>query len=700
MRRMTFGIAAVCLVLAAAAAPAADRRNGESTATEQRALEVERVASLATSGERLFAFDKVKKDGFGYCSAAADLVNRGEFRAAIREASKALFLGQQARETWLLANAHRDLALAYSFAGDLEMAASYAGEAVELANQHFNKTRRDVGSVWVPGKKVLADVALRLDDFAGAARLYAEALSYTRPESRDRAYLHVALAMAHIKAGTLPAARKALDEAPNAPMIAAFKYRAEAELAMAQGEPQKAIDWFRGIDQVTGDKAHDEVFAQSGIARAELKLGRAQEAAAAYRAAIEAANTMRGRFRSDVFRAGFFDSVQDIFDQAIDLAMQSGQPAQAFQLAEQARARAVLDLIRGRVAVAEAGFIFNDKVARSAEVGEIQAALAPGELLVAFRLGRSHSHAWLVSREKLRGVTLPISEEAVALEVRRFRRGVETRSGDADQAAAALHTALIAPLALDGTKLVIVPHQALHYLPFEALRGGSGYLFEAAEIGYAPSASALLTLRSRAAGAPGVYLAGNPASGGRLAPLPGAEAEVTTIAAMFGTSDVLLVTGAKATRESFLSSAPGRGVIHLATHAEVDEVDPLYSRIYFAATDGVSGILEAHEIAKLKLDGADLVTLSACESGLGRVSAGDEFYGFKHTFFAAGARALLVSLWQVEDAATSQLMQDFYRGPTSDRRRALRQAQHKLLADPRTRHPYFWSSFVLVGNAQ
>jgi len=123
-----------------------------------------------------------------------------------------------------------------------------------------------------------------------------------------------------------------------------------------------------------------------------------------------------------------------------------------------------------------------------------------------------------------------------------------------------------------------------------------------------------------------------------------------------------------------------------------------------AASEKVAGDLEAHEIYRLDLRRVGLVTLSACDTGRGLVSRGDEIWGFTRSFLGAGAPALVVSLWPVEDQATEQLMGRFYtslRGGGASRgvtREALRAAQLELLREARTAHPFFWAPFVLVGD--
>ena len=159
--------------------------------------------------------------------------------------------------------------------------------------------------------------------------------------------------------------------------------------------------------------------------------------------------------------------------------------------------------------------------------------------------------------------------------------------------------------------------------------------------------------------------------------------------------------GAAATKARLLARAADVEIIYLAAHADVDEIDPLFSTIHLARSERAPGDLEAHEVYRLALPRAGLVTLSACDTGGGRVSRGDEIWGFTRAFLSAGSSTLLVSLWPVEDEATARTMEVFYREVrTSPTRTALRAAQLALLRERRTAHPFFWAPFVLVGDVR
>jgi CHAT domain-containing protein len=216
----------------------------------------------------------------------------------------------------------------------------------------------------------------------------------------------------------------------------------------------------------------------------------------------------------------------------------------------------------------------------------------------------------------------------------------------------------------------------------------------------------------------------------RLPALAGARHEVEAIASLWG-GDALPLLGKQASEAAILRLAPGAAVLHLATHAVIDERSPLSSAVVLAAgegKDGPNGLLQAWEILeRLHLE-ARLVTLSGCETGLGRELAGEGLLGLTRAFELAGAGAVLHTLWRVEDRVQSELMIRVYtawrRGLALDE--AVRQAQLSFITGP-TRlpavpasaggralaaagllpddhvdlsHPFYWASLRLDGDGR
>jgi CHAT domain-containing protein len=191
--------------------------------------------------------------------------------------------------------------------------------------------------------------------------------------------------------------------------------------------------------------------------------------------------------------------------------------------------------------------------------------------------------------------------------------------------------------------------------------------------------------------------------GTRLAPLPATRSEVAAIAALYG-PQMATFLGAEATEERAKELAPRARVLHFATHGLLDERFPLDSALALAAPPAAggqreNGLLQAWEILAGPPLAADLVTLSACETALGREAGGEGLLGLTRAFQYAGARTVVASLWGVADDSTSALMAAFYRHlrSGSPKDEALRRAQLELLGDPATAHPYHWAAFEVVG---
>jgi CHAT domain-containing protein/tetratricopeptide (TPR) repeat protein len=357
-------------------------------------------------------------------------------------------------------------------------------------------------------------------------------------------------------------------------------------------------------------------------------------------------------------------------------------------------------------------------------LADVRSTLVDSDTVLAmYFLGRDGSWLWVIDRTGERIVPLP-SRAVIEASVARFVEGLSAPGAPIDEAAGrALWATLVAPVlagAPAARRLIVIPHGALHYLPFEALRGDDRrFLVQRVSVSYAPSLSSLRYLRAADARAvdTGVVVAlGNPAvhaaepaaerqsplaNIGRLRPLPYTGQELRRIGSLFGPSAVLL-EGAQATERALAAVPVDETVIlHVATHALVDESHPERSGLALSAQAPDDGILQLGEITRLKLR-ARLVTLSACETALGRQVTGEGLIGLTRAFFYAGANAVLASLWSVGDEATAGLMEGFYSSVRSGARLddALAHAKRTFIEGGSERaHPYYWAAFVVSGNA-
>lgn len=376
--------------------------------------------------------------------------------------------------------------------------------------------------------------------------------------------------------------------------------------------------------------------------------------------------------------------------------------------------------------------------------------------LVEYLLGEKRSLVWVVTRDKVTTTILPPRKD-IEERVAAYRRvlGERVSALTLEQSLTKinalgreLYGLIFKPIENDVAfrpTLIVVPDGTLSYLPFEALVKASGhgkptFLAEKFAIVYGPSASALVTVDEMnrqsmprrqllAFGDPVI----TPATGLQrtasetrssesvselhhlsptddyeergfsLARLPYTRDEVMGIGNLFRPDQRQLYLGADA-REEIVKSEKldDFRYIHFATHGFLDELHPGRSGVLLsrAPDSKEDGILQTGEIMRLKLN-ADIVTLSACSTGLGKLVTGEGVLGLTRAFFYAGARNVAVSLWNVNDSATATLMEAFYlnlqRGlPKSE---AMRQAKLGLLrgSEASWRHPYFWAAFVIEG---
>ncbi len=397
---------------------------------------------------------------------------------------------------------------------------------------------------------------------------------------------------------------------------------------------------------------------------------------------------------------------------------ESGYAAEAFSWAEHARARAFLDLISSSGHRAEPARPIGLAAARDLLSSEHEA-------LLEYSVGDSSSTLWAITRRGWKRFTLP---PRAVLEARAeiLRRALASpRTADAriaHNAARSLYRSLIEPAEsmLKGvTHLIVAPDGALARIPFEALLareipegrpvGRGAWLVERFAVSYAPSASALAARAAGNVSASGsivalgaVHFGDEPPPGHRapLDSLPHTAEEVRALAAA-SKGPIVTLTGDFATRTRLLAlpALHQASLIHIATHGEANEAEPERSGLWLAEEDGVPGFLGLGDILGIPLD-ASLVTLSACETGYGRLERGEGVIGLSRAFLAAGARSVVVSLWKVNDRSTALLMQQFYRpllrkhAPAAA---ALAAAKRTLIADPETRSPFYWAPFVLVG---
>ena len=334
---------------------------------------------------------------------------------------------------------------------------------------------------------------------------------------------------------------------------------------------------------------------------------------------------------------------------------------------------------------------------------DIQRLLPDSTAMLLYHTGSEKIHIWAVTATQVVAATVECADTVLAATLADFREQIRLRLSS-DREARQLWQWLVAPVAAQlsaARHCVVVPHGVLHYCPFAALMDEDGaYLIEKASLSLSPSATVLSFCLDK--GRPvrdwidktTVMAFANPAT--EALDLPFADKEVTALKRTFGSADSL--SGASVTEAVVRERAGNYGLLHFACHGVYEAGSPLFSALLLTPAGEDDGRLEAREIFGLQLK-SQLVTLSACETGMSTVTRGDEIIGLARGFIYAGTPALVSSLWKVDDLATAVMMKRFYRSLKLGMPRAasLRQAQLAVMENI-GRDPALWAAFSVTGD--
>lgn len=299
--------------------------------------------------------------------------------------------------------------------------------------------------------------------------------------------------------------------------------------------------------------------------------------------------------------------------------------------------------------------------------------------------------------EKFREAIVSQAAAIRGLDIEKDAGKVQSRKREVEKMSRELYDILIRPIEaqIKTQVLFISPDTQLHLLPFQALHDGTNYLVEKYSLAYAPSGSVLNGCMFKRKKVKGNVLAfGNPNLKDPRYKLAHAEEEAGVVSKIFPESVALI--GDDANEKSLQLLGGDYNVLHFACHGTVNLDDPMLSCLRLAPDGENDGYLHAGEVFDLYLNAA-LVTLSACESGVGKITYGSEMLGLPRAFMFAGTPSVVASLWKVDDAATSDLMVAFYSNlKTMNKGEALRQAQIKMIKEGKT--PFQWAAFCLYGD--
>jgi CHAT domain-containing protein/tetratricopeptide (TPR) repeat protein len=488
-----------------------------------------------------------------------------------------------------------------------------------------------------------------------------------------------------------------------------------------------------------------------------LQTQKPEEAIPYYKKAIDNIESTRSLLESEEFRSSYFEDKRATYSGMILALLRTKNAAEAFNYSERARARAFLDILGSKVQLARGGTLLERERGLQARISVLQAMMVeqgsegtegpglrqalegaqkayaefltevrkenkeqaslinvepltlrqvqelldPGVTLLEYFVVRRAVLLWVVERDRLRFVNIPIDRSDLVAKVAALRDTVyQTNEKERLNSLSQELYRLLIQQALPhirGKELLIIPHDVLHYLPYQTLISGQGnYLIQDYPIYYLSSASLMqFTKEKRRASREGerALVMANPSLGDAAYNLRFAEREAKEVARVYPQSAVYL--RADATKRNAVSLSPNYDILHFAVHGELKEDDPLSSALLLAGEGGNDGRLTVREIFPLNLK-ADAVVLSACETALGKISNGDEIIGLTRAFIYAGTPSVIATLWEVNDRASYELMGEFYSHlRTMKKSEALRQAQLKTMTE--FPQPFYWAAYELMG---
>lgn len=340
-------------------------------------------------------------------------------------------------------------------------------------------------------------------------------------------------------------------------------------------------------------------------------------------------------------------------------------------------------------------------------LSELQKFLKPKEALLSYFYGNKAIYVISVSKnsKSIQEYKLDASIENEISSIYGMLNNPKSNLGELNQKSFALYKKLVAPSleSLSNKNLIVVTDGLLNYIPFSSLStdGKGGYLIEKHAISYVNSATLLKQL-SEKEGINNKVLAFAPSfeasSYNVLLPLPHNQNEAEDILNYFNGKTL---TKDQATLQNFNLESENYGILHFATHAILNDESPEYSYLAFEPNQTNTNLLYVSDLYNLNLH-TNLVTLSACESGIGNLNRGEGFISLARGFYFSGASSISSTLWKINDGSAVKIMDVFYKNLSEGKSKsqALQHAQVSFIKENNQNaliHPYYWSGFVISG---
>ena len=660
----------------------------------------------------------------------------GDYRRAIQEAEKAIQIAtRQANQigaSVVLSGAYGNIGAAQAALGNRDQALQAAAslKAVSVYNPH-------TGFPEIEKQNALAGIHFAVGDYATALK---EVMAAEPAFQRESAEFMKLKAMTGDRSGFYDQIIEVLNL--NRQFIL---YRCLLELGRIPEAKRRLDVLFPRKEDLGSFFCWQLLYDRGRIAAHEGDLLGAQKN---YQEAIDVIEEQRSSINTEMHKIGFAGDKQAVYAHLIAALVKTGQPGTAFEYAERAKARALVDLLaqkqqlsfRENAAATASDAILQmadlekalaeDASARSREqkieikrslkvlhkemqqsfpqlaslvtvtpVGAetLQGRLAADETLLEYFYDENDLFLFVVTRDQIHARRLEVTD--LQGKIKELRSLIAAQEPGCQTIARNLYDALILPaenLIANSSRLTIVPHGILHYLPYSMLAHSKAYLADRFSLRFLPSADVLRYLSSpQDKSLSEILVLGNPDLGDPQLDLPGAETEVDRIGQIYQGATVL--KRKRATESAVKQYGRRFKVLHFASHGLFDDKEPLSSAILLAPDAENDGRLTVSELYSMNLN-AELVTLSACETGLGKLASGDDVVGLTRGFMYAGAQTIVASLWQVSDEATAFLMTSFYKKlkemPTAKAFRAAQLETRKTFPNP-----FDWAAFQLIGNA-
>ena len=681
----------------------------------------------------------------------------GDFRKAIEYYRKALEIAIEISDSSGESISYGNLGVAHNSLGDFRKAIEYQKKALEIAIEISDSSGEsrcyiNLGIVYrslgdfrkaIEYQKKALEIAIEISDSSGESRCYGN------------------LGVAHNSLGDF---RKAIEYQKKALEIVreigdrSGESKCYGNLGNAYDnlrDFRKAIEYQKKALEIAreiGDLDSERIVAITLALVYGDHLNNPELAYDYCRKSIELSEKIRGRLVEEEHKLGFFSLISDAYQYMVPLCLKLKKEDEALEFVERGKSRAFLDLlattkIKPSVKIIpelkslldeEESYLVKLREVQTQHLRQKKVTIAPGEVdrifeklnliynkieeldpeYVFTRRGKPLSLVeigdmlssqkrdtvlieYFVIKEKififvvssrdkeLHIETVPISQEKLNQYIENYWRSVVRYSdfGDIGDSWLGLGSYFIDPISkylTEGDLIYFIPYGLLHYLPLHALELNGEPLIKHYPVTYSPSASLIRFCQNKGSGK-----LISCASFGVVF-----ENEAGDIAELFKVEPYI---GNTATKEKVIKSCTDKDIIHFSCHGYFDDVDPLSSGVELYDEE----VLTAREIFDLKLN-AELVTLSACETGMNETSPGDELIGLTRAFLYAGAPSVIVSLWSVNASSTHELMVEFYKflKKGRDKATALQQAQKKIMVKEGYSNPYYWATFILVGDWQ